>query len=458
MAQEIPEKDTASWDQQGDQFGYRSGSQMATSGLSWFHTIRSNTYMKLMLSSSAFNPLNAEDSMDASYELHEMSRYSQTEMRSIASLLFNTKISARHILRYGAVFNNIQSWNGSYYYTYLPAETKHVVNESDFNTSLVQGFFQWKYAIREQITLTTGAHMLHLLLNGKTSIEPRLAMRFGIGAGHALSLGFGLHGLMQPTAIYFAEVPRGDGTVYHPNKTLGFTKALHYVIGYDWMMTENIHFKLEAYYQDIRNVPISLDEPENSLLNFGTDDNIFITSTYRNEGLGRNYGLELTLEKFFSKGSYFLVTASLFNSEYRDGNNIWRNTRYNSNYAVNGLAGKEFKLGKKKNNIIGIHTTIVYIGGQRYTPIDLDASRLVGYAVRIDSLAFHDRMKNFFKIDLRLRYRINSKRVSHEIAIEAANILNRKNVEGVFYNRNKGEIDYQYGLSLIPLAFYRLMF
>jgi hypothetical protein len=379
-------------------------------------------------------------------------------MRSIGSLLFNTKISARHILRYGVVFNNIQSWNGSYYYTYLPSEEKHVINESDFNTSLAQGFFQWKFNIRDNISFTGGAHMMHLLLNGRTTFEPRAAFRFGLAPTHSLSLGFGMHSIMQPTAVYFTEVPQPDGSLFYPNKSLDFTKSLHYVLGYDWMMTEQLHLKLETYYQDMRRVPVDVDIPEHSLLNFGTDDNIFVQSVYNNTGKGRNYGLELTFEKFFSKGSYFLVTGSLFKSEYRDGNNVWRSTRYDANYALNTLAGKEFKFGKKKNSLIGIHGAVIFIGGQHYTPIDLDASRLVGMAVPIDSLAYSEKMKDFFKIDFRLRYRINTKRVSHEIALEAANILNRKNVEAVYYNRNTGEIDYQYGLSLIPLVFYRLMF
>jgi hypothetical protein len=457
-AEDIIKHDSTEWEYRSDQIGYRSGSQMATTGINWFHSISSKTYMKLMLTSSAFNPFTDEDSVGYDYEKHRLSRFSFTEMHNAGSLLFNTKISSRHILRYGVVYNNFQDWNGSYYYTYAGGEQKHIVNESDLNTSLLQGFFQWKFNIKENLALTTGAHALYLLLNNKASIEPRAALRWSINGGHALSFGFGIHGMMQPTSIYYAEVPDSAGTITYPNKSLSYTKAYHYVIGYDWMITENIRLKVEAYYQDIHNVPVSIDQPTLSLMNFGTDDNIFVQSEYRNSGLGRNYGIEITAEKFFSKGSYFLFTTSLFQSQYRDGNQTWRNTRYNSNYAANLLAGKEFKIGKKKNSLIGINTTIVFIGGQRYTPIDLDASRLAGTAVYLDSLAYSKRMKDFFKVDLRVRYRINSKHFSHEIAIEAANVLNRKNVESIFYNRNTGEIDYNYDLSLIPLVFYRLMF
>jgi hypothetical protein len=456
-ATEKVKKDSTAWEASSDQIGYISGSQMAVSGLSWFQLIGDKTYMKLMLSGSVFNPFNIDDSMGYDYKRFELTQYGQTEYKGIVSCIFNTKITAKHVLRYGLIYNYLQSMNNSYYYTYFGGEQKHNVNDFSGNTSLMQGFVQWKYNIRDNLTLTTGGHALYLFLNGRTSIEPRAALRWGIGA-HAISFGFGMHGMMQPTAVYYADVPDGSGGTTMPNKKLGFTKAFHYVLGYDWMITENIRLKLESYYQDMRKVPVSINQPTLSLLNFGTDDNIFIQSEYRNTGMGKNYGIEITAEKFFNKGSYFLFTGSLFNSQYRDGNGKWRNTRYNSNYAANFLAGKEFKMGKKKNHILGINTTIVYIAGQRYTPIDLDASNLAGYAVYVDSLAYSKRIKDFFKIDLRIRFRFNTKHFSHELAIEAANILNRKNIQAVFYNRNTGKIDYSYDLSLIPLLFYKLMF
>jgi len=457
-AEEIIKKDSTEWLRRSDHVGFLSGSQMATSGLSWFHSVSKHTYMKFQLSTSAFNPYSIEDSMGYDYEKYHLSKYSLTEMHSIGSLLFNSKINSRHSLRYGALLDHFQTWNASYYYTYQLEKLKHSVNETSANTSLLQTFVQWKYNISEKLTMTSGLHALYLFLNGDTRVEPRVALRWEAGPRHALSAGFGMHSMMQPTSVYYAEVPDSSGAIFYPNKHLKYTKAFHYVAGYDWLITENIRLKLEAYYQDVSAVPVSIEHPEISLMNFGTDDNIFIQSSYHNAGRGRNYGLELTGEKFFSKGSYFLLTLSLFQTQYRDGNEIWRDTRYNSNYAVNALGGKEFIIGKKKNNLIGINATLVFIGGQHYTPIDLEASRLIGTAVYVDSLAYSAQLKNFIKCDLRLRYRINSKGVSHEIALEAANVFNRKNIETIFYNRNTGELDYSYDLSLIPLVFYRLMF
>src|SRR5690606_40225300 len=41
-----------------------------------------------------------------------------------------------------------------------------------------------------------------------------------------------------------------------------------------------------------------------------------------NSGTGRNYGIELTLERFFNKGYYFLITSSIFDSQYAGSDGI----------------------------------------------------------------------------------------------------------------------------------------
>ena len=91
-----------------------------------------------------------------------------------------------------------------------------------------------------------------------------------------------------------------------------------------------------------------------------------------NEGTGYNYGLELTVEKFLSKGYYFLFTSSLFDSKYTGGDGITRNTAFNGNYVFNLLAGYEKKIGKKAYLTLDLKG--VWAGGRRYVPIDVDAS------------------------------------------------------------------------------------
>jgi hypothetical protein len=54
------------------------------------------------------------------------------------------------------------------------------------------------------------------------------------------------------------------------------------------------------------------------------------------------------LERFLDKGFYYLVTASVYDSRYKGGDDIERNTIFNGNYVANVLGGKEWVLWEEK--------------------------------------------------------------------------------------------------------------
>ncbi len=51
-----------------------------------------------------------------------------------------------------------------------------------------------------------------------------------------------------------------------------------------------------------------------------------------------------------------------------------RNTTYNSMYIFNLVGGKEFMVGKEKQNIISLNIRSMLRGGYRTIPINLDES------------------------------------------------------------------------------------
>jgi len=454
-----PEKDSLQWQNSNDQSGYEVGSQMGLTGISFMHLLTSKTLIKLMYEFSYSNPFNKNDSTGFDYTIYEIFKSSSSESNHIVSALLNSKLNSRNLIRVGCILKNTGINDESYTYQYFPIKTKNVINTFSGNLALFQSYFQWKYNVTSTLSVIAGSHFMYLFLNNSKSIEPRCALKLIVASRHTFSLGFGLYSQVQPAPVYFAQVYDTANTNFTtPNKKLGFTKAYHYVFGYDWMIRENLRYKFEAYIQQIFDVPVSTVSPTLSLVNFGTDDNIFTQSKYENKSTGRNYGIESTFEKFFSKNYYFLFTASLFNSTYIDGNGIKRNTRYNCRYAYNFLAGKEFKSGRKKNNIIGINMMCIDIGGQHFTPINLEASKIAGQTVYTDSLAYTEHFKDFFKIDIRLRYRINSKHISQEIAFEINNLLNRRNIETQYYDSSLKNIHYTYQLERLPIASYRIEF
>ena len=242
---------------------------------------------------------------------------------------------------------------------------------------------------------------------------------------------------------------------------MDFTKSIHYVASYNKRLGENVRVKAEVYYQSLFNVPVRTDISSFSLLNSNAGFTRFFPDTLQNTGKGKNYGLELTVERSFHKGYYFLLTGSLFESFYVASDNVWRDTDFNGNYAFNGLFSKEFRI--KDKNSISLGGKVTTVGGRRYGPVDKLASGLVNEVVFIDSERNTLRFTPYFRADLKVNYKWNRPKVTHEIAIDFVNILNSKNVLQLSYIPDpndplNGTVREEYQLGFLPLFYYRLDF
>ena len=163
-----------------------------------------------------------------------------------------------------------------------------------------------------------------------------------------------------------------------------------------------------------------------------------------------------TLEKFYSKGYYFLVTASLFDSKYKGSDGVKRNTAFNGNYTYNALAGKEFTINKK--SLISLDAKVTYAGGKREVPIDLAASRTQGSTVYLENRAYDAKLKDYFRTDVKLSYKRNGRRITQEFSVDVQNITGSKNIFQRTYDPQKQDLrtEYQIGLFVIPQ--YRILF
>ena len=205
-----------------------------------------------------------------------------------------------------------------------------------------------------------------------------------------------------------------------------------------------MHLKTEVYCQWLFKIPVIPTFPQESILNLGDEfvndwDYVFV-----NEGTGRNYGAEVTLEKFFNKHYYFLLTASLYDSKYKGYDKIERNTRFAGNYALNGLSGYEWELGKRR--LLSVNTKVSYMGGKRYVP-ENDYTQ-----------AYQKRMPAYFRLDLNMNIKTNYKRVSVELFFEVSNITNHQNIWRVHYNTGQKKYEYLYQLGFMPLGGCRVYF
>jgi outer membrane receptor protein involved in Fe transport len=193
------------------------------------------------------------------------------------------------------------------------------------------------------------------------------------------------------------------------------------------------------------------------MLNAGADFTMPEEDSLVNRGIGRNYGIELTLEKFYSNGYYFLVTTSVFDSKYKGSDNVLRNTTFNSRYVVNLLAGKEFKVGRK-NNVFNIDWKLTSAGGRYVTPIHFEKSRMAGEAVYRQEEAFSSQLGDYFRTDLKFSFRMNRKKATHEFSLDLQNLTNQQNVFAQRYNARTNQIATEYQIGFFPIPQYRLLF
>ncbi len=155
-----------------------------------------------------------------------------------------------------------------------------------------------------------------------------------------------------------------------------------------------------------------------------------------------------------------MISGSLFDSRYRGGDGVWYNTKFNRNYVINGLIGKEWMLGRNKQNILSINLKLTLQGGDRYSPIDMEATMK-----HPDKEVQYDERKAFSKQyspmligNYTVSYRINKKKVSHEFAVKGLNFMGTKEHYGHEYNVKTGKIDATDGSTVLTNVSYKLEF
>jgi hypothetical protein len=325
------------------------------------------------------------------------------------------------------------------------------------NMMLYRLYGQWQYKLNEKITVYSGIHTQYFGLTEELSIEPRLSLRWKFTEKQSLSLGYGLHSQIQPKSTYFYETYNPEEDRYESsNENVKSTKSNHFVLGYDFLVNSDFRVKAESYYQYLYHIPVTASFPEFSMVNAGDFFGIPLEDSLVNKGTGNNWGLELTIEKFLSKGYYVLFTASLFDSKYKGYDGIKRNTAFNGNYVLNMLAGYEHNIAKKTMITLDIKT--VWAGGRRYVPVNFEESSRTGTEVRNWNMAYEDKYDDYFRTDVRVGIKWNSKRISQEWGIDLQNIAGYRSVFMEGYDIEAGENYTVYQQGFLPMFLYRIQF
>ena len=361
------------------------------------------------------------------------------------------KVSSATTLKLGFVLSRLgfdlqeNRWNGRALVNYL--------QESDA-TYYSQVFTQVTQKWTPFLQSTIGLHAYHFSLNGAKALEPRMAISFQNQTGGRFGLGIGWHSRLEPLSIYLYKRYPSPGIFVQPNKSIIPSRSMHQVLSFDQLLGESTRLKIEAYWQDIQQVPI--DSARNGVFSMVNYSSGIPSQVLVNEGKGINKGLEFTLERFFANDFYYLLTASLFDSKYQNRNLIWRNTQFNNLFAANLLVGKDFQLNKQKT--LSINFRYMLRGGNRYTPINLPESIKRNTTILQSAKINEAQYPNFNRLDFSLAYKINRKGHTWSIRADVQNSLNTSNVIEERYDSALKALTYRYALPMVPILSTRLDF
>lgn len=448
-------KDTSEWedDWSSDADFWQT---KAVGGIGHRVTLGSKSYLKSALAANyTENAISAyEFHIDDVEDRHQNADMTNTNWNLSFDSYLNTKFSAAHTNRTGIGVTGL-FYNLDYK---MPEEGMNGHDKplipfarSEGGSVVFSAFSQSQFRIGDRLTANVGLHATYFRLNDKLSIEPRASFRWQVVPRHALSLAFGMHSRRENLDYYFVQTPAtGDRPV---NKNLDFSKAIHVVLAYDWSISERIHLKIEPYFQHLYDIPVGVgDDAWLSVINY---NDFWMMHPLASDGKGRNYGVDVTLERYLHAGWYYLISASLFESRYMDGDGVWRNTRLNRNYVVNALGGKEWIIRGK--HMLSVSLRMTLLGGERYIPFDVADSEAKDEMVYDYTRSFEPQYKPQLIGHFSVGYKINGKKVAHTITLQMINFTGSKEYYAYFNVRKDRPMRSGSAIS-IPNISYKIEF
>lgn len=373
-----------------------------------------------------------------------------------ASVMVNRKVDPKNSFKAGFEFHS--TFADMFSIRRLTSIKFDTLVDQRSQSFYAQAYFQWKYKPVDYFELTPALHSSYTGINKELTLEPRLGMVFNLPGNQSINFGTGLYSRQEPIPIYYFRVKltkTGRETV---NRDLKTTKAFHLVAGYRKSFSNELKVSLEAYYQHLYDVPVSI---------YTTNTFSMVNSSeglpdidLNNEGKSDNSGIELTVDKSFQHSYYLLATFSLFDSRYRASNSNWYSTYYNANFVFNFVAGKEFKVGKYQQNTLGFNLRNIARGGYRFTPVNYSQSLIRKTVIYDVPNTYGAHLPFFDRLDFGINYRVNKKNSAFNFSLDIQNLLNRHNVYRRNFSYVKGtivETDKKL-IGLVPIAGIRFDF
>ncbi len=453
--------DSSVWDgEENENLRFKDNTMMGVAGVSHQYFLNKKSYIRTVLSASYDKSASDADTLNPAdnYKVVPVQHTSGSNTAYRLSVMYNNKINARHTFRTGIIAQQMAYDMDYNYYDTDEAQWKTIISGNG-QTQFYQGYLQVRSRLSERWSMTAGVHGSYFALNSKYTIEPRASIAYEVNQ-HKMTLAAGFHSKPDHISTYFYQnVNQADATTF-PNKNLDLLKAFHAVAGYSTMLPGKLRLKTEVYYQKLYDIAVEKDV-NSSFSVINAQDVFSLMETKKplvSEGTGQNYGIDISVERPFSNNYYMLLSGSLYKSTYTNYKGDEYSTRYNRNYQMNLIGGKEFKLSANGRKVLGLNGKILYSGGMRESKIDLAQSIANKEQVLVPGEYFTQVAPAYFRADIGIYYKFNSRRATHSIQFDVQNVTNRKNYYFSYFDSKSGSIKQVNQLGFFPNISYRIDF
>ena len=342
-----------------------------TLGINYSHTSK-NSVQTIVLSRNMLNNTSSRYKDFIETEANKLQDYSSFEAEN--------KLRMEH-----TYLNNGWKWNVGLGYEYAR------YFNSTFNKITVQGnpltidfksdLFMSKAALFSQLSKGFFGEKVNLsvgirsdisnystgMMNPFNQLSPSLSINYRITPSFALNANVArYHQLPSYTILGYRDMA---GDLVNKSNNLTYIQADHFVFGAEYLTKLNSRFTLEGFFKKYDKYPFSIKDSL-SLANVGSDFGIVGNEAVSSNSKGRTYGAEFLYQQKLFKGFYAILAYTFVVSEFKDKNNLYVPTAWDSKNIVSFTGGKRFKKGWE----VGFRW--LFSGGSPYTPYDVETSTL----------------------------------------------------------------------------------
>jgi len=372
-------------------------------GMNWLHYSK-NSYQNFVVSRNMLNnsSIRYKDNIDiaenllldySSFEAENKFRFEHTFNKN--GWRINAGLGYEYAKYFNRTYNNITVQGFPIVIDY---ESTLGLNKFALFSQVSKAYFKEKlsssFGIRTDFSSYSSS-----LSNPIDQLSPSFSLSYRLAESWSVSANLSrYHQLPSYTILGFRNA---DGALANRDNDVKYIRADHAVIGAEYRTGWKSRFTLEGFYKNYSRYPFSLNDSI-SLANVGSDFGVVGNEEVASVSNGRSYGLEFLYQQKLIKGFYAILAYTLVSSEFKDKNDNYVPTAWDSKHIVSLTGGKRFKSGWE----VGFRW--LFSGGSPYTPYDIATSSLKenwdinGIGIRDYSLLNTSREGNFHQLNVRV--------------------------------------------------------